>query len=74
MVKDAPNHIIENMIGLAQTSYEILEDSDILIFLVVLITPTCMVLITGPKLGSRYPPSERRLIQSIYDHIFSARV
>ena len=38
MAKDAPNHIMMNMIGLAQTSLEILEDSDILIFTVVLIT------------------------------------
>ena len=39
MVKDAPNHVPMNMIGLAQTSREILEDGDIPIFPVVLITP-----------------------------------
>ena len=40
MVKYAPNHIPMNIIGLAQTSQEILENGDILTFLVVLITPT----------------------------------
>ena len=39
MVKDAPNHVSMNMIGLAQTSREIRKDSDIPIFLVVLSTP-----------------------------------
>ena len=39
MVKDAPNNIPMNMIGLAQTSYEILEEGDILILPVVLIAP-----------------------------------
>ena len=38
MVKESPNHITMNMIGLSQTSREILEEGDILIFLVVLIT------------------------------------
>ena len=38
MVKDAHNHIPMAVIGLAHTSREILEDSDILIFQVVLIT------------------------------------
>ena len=42
MMKDAPNHIPINMIGLAQTSREILEGGDILIFLVVLITPQAL--------------------------------
>ena len=40
MVKDTPNYIPINMIGLAQTSIEILEDGYILIFPVVLIIPT----------------------------------
>ena len=40
MVKYAPNHVRMNMIGLAQTSREILENSDVPIFLVVLITLT----------------------------------
>ena len=40
MVKDAPNHILMNMIGLAQTSHEILDDGDILISPVVFNTPT----------------------------------
>ena len=39
MVKDAPNHIPMNMIGLAQTSREILEDGDVPIFPVVISTP-----------------------------------
>ena len=39
MVKDAPNYVLMNMIGLTHTSREILEDSDVPIFLVVLITP-----------------------------------
>ena len=38
-MKDAPNHVPMNMIGLAQTSREILEDGDVPIFLVVLSTP-----------------------------------
>ena len=56
MAKDASNHITMNMIGYAQTSREILEEGDILILPVILTTPTRMVLITGPKLGSHYPP------------------
>ena len=39
MVKDDPYHIPMNIIDLAQTSREITEDGDILIFPVVLITP-----------------------------------
>ena len=39
MAKDAPNNIPMNKIGLSQTSREILEEGDILIFPVVLITP-----------------------------------
>ena len=39
MVKNAPNHIPMNMIGLAQTSGEILKSGDILIFPVILIIP-----------------------------------
>ena len=35
-----------NMIGLAQTSRKILEDSDVLIFPVVLITPKALRYIT----------------------------
>ena len=62
MVKDAPNNIMMNIIGLAQTSRKILKGGDILIFSVVLITPTRMVIITGPKLVSNYLPSTWRLI------------
>ena len=43
MVKDVPNNFPMNIIGLAQTSLEILEDSDILIFTVVLITPKALL-------------------------------
>ena len=39
MMKYSPNHVPINMIGLAQTSREILEDGDVLIFPVVLINP-----------------------------------
>ena len=74
MVKDAPNNILMNMICSSQTLHKILEDGDILIFLVVLITPTHVVLMTGPKSVSNYPPSAWRLIQSVYDRIFSASV
>ena len=38
MVKDAPNRVPMNTIGLAQTSHEILEDGDVPIFLLVLST------------------------------------
>ena len=39
MVKDAPNNIPMNMIGLDQTSREILKDGDIIVLPVFLITP-----------------------------------
>ena len=39
MVKDATNHFPMNMIGLAHTSREILDNGDVPIFLVVLSTP-----------------------------------
>ena len=45
MVKDAPNHVPVNMIGSAHTSLEILKDSDVPIFLVVIITPYSLQLI-----------------------------
>ena len=38
-MKDDPNHVTMNIIGLAQTSREILKDSDVPILPVVLITP-----------------------------------
>ena len=38
-MKDAPNHVPMNIIGLAQTSREILEDGDVPLFIVVLSTP-----------------------------------
>ena len=43
MVKDAPNHVPMNMIGLVQTSRKILEDGDVPIFPVVLFTPNYKV-------------------------------
>ena len=42
MVKDTPNHITMNMIGLAQTSGEKLKDGDILIPPVFLINPKAL--------------------------------
>ena len=44
MVKEAPNHVPMNMIGLTQTSPKILEDGDIPIFQVVIITPDSLQL------------------------------
>ena len=38
-MKEASNRVPVNMIGLAQTSREILEDSDVSIFPVVIINP-----------------------------------
>ena len=78
MMKDAPNHVLINMICLAQTSREILKDSDIRISPVVLITPKALR--TSVKTnncswsGSHYPPSARSLIQYVYDCIFGASV
>ena len=72
MVKDAPNNIPDNIIGSSQTSREILEDGDIPTFPVVLITLNHIVQMNGPKSGSHYPHSARRLIQSVYGRIFSA--
>ena len=42
MAKDAPNHVLMNMIGLDQTSREIIEDSDVPIFPVLLMTPKAL--------------------------------
>ena len=61
MVKYAPNYVPMNMIGLAQTSREILEDGDVPIFLVVLSTPYSLQLslyhhcdLTGIRLSTFY--------------------
>ena len=43
VAKDSPNHVPMNMIGLYHNSRKILEDSDVPISPVVLITPTRMV-------------------------------
>ena len=72
MVKDAPNQILMNMIGQAQTSRKIFEDSDILMFPVVLITLTRMDHTSVPKSGSHYPHYVWKLIQSVYDSLLSA--
>ena len=72
MVKDVPNNFPTNMIGLTQTSREILQDSDVPILPVVLLRipyiSTVFILV------SRYPPSAWRLIQYVYDRKFSAIV
>ena len=73
ILKDDPNHVPMNMIGLAQTSCKIPKDGDVLILPVVLITPDYPQL-TMIVTVSHYPPSSRRLIQSVYDGIFSASV
>ena len=39
MAKDNPNYILMKMIGLDQTSHEILQDGDVPIFTVGLINP-----------------------------------
>ena len=44
--EDAPNYFPINIVGLSQTSREILEDGDVLIFLVVLINPNYLRYIT----------------------------
>ena len=49
MVKDAPNHIPTNMIGLAHTSSEIPEDGNVPIFLLVLTTPKSLRYTTAPN-------------------------
>ena len=74
MMKDAPSHIMTNMIGYAHIYLKILEDRYILILPVILFTLNRMVLMTGPKSGSKYPPSAWRLIKYTYDRIFSASV
>ena len=42
MVKYSPNHIMMNTIGSAHTSREILKDLDILILILVLVTPKAL--------------------------------
>ena len=42
VVKEAPNYIPIQMIGLTHSSREIIEDSDVLILPVVLITPKAL--------------------------------
>ena len=71
MVKDAPNDVTTNMIGLAQTSREILKDGDDPIFPSVLITSDYLHLTVIVPV-SHYPSSARRLIQYVYDRTFSA--
>ena len=73
MVKDYPNHIPTDMIGLAQTSREIIDDSDIPILPVVLFTLDSVKL-TAIVPVPHYTPTAHRLIQSVYGHMFSDRV
>ena len=61
------------MIGLAQTSREIIENGDIPILPVVLITPDFLQLTVIVPV-THYTPTAQRLIQYVYDHIFSASV
>ena len=42
-MKDAPNNVPMDMIGLSHTSREILKYGDVPVFPVFLITPTCKV-------------------------------
>ena len=72
-VKDAPNHVPMNTIGLSHTSREILEYGDVPILLMVLITPDSLQL-TMILPVSNYPTSTLRLIQYVNDRIFSASV
>ena len=72
-MKDAPNHVTVNMIGLAQTSHKILEDGDISISPVVLITLYYLqVTVIVPV--SHYLLSVQRLIQYVYELTFSTSV
>ena len=73
MLKDAPNHVPMNMIGLAHTSRKIIEDGDVLIFPVVLITPDYLQLTVIVSV-SYYPPFVQRLIQSVYERTLSTSV
>ena len=73
MVKNAPIHVPIIMVGLSQTSRKILEVGDVPIFPVVLINPYYLQLTVIVPV-SHYPPSERRLIQYVYDFTFSASV
>ena len=61
VLKDSPNHVAMNMIGLSQTSREILEDGDIPIFPVVLSTMNSLQFNFIVPV-SRYPPYAWRLI------------
>ena len=71
MMKDALNHFPMNMICLSQASREILENGDVPIFTVVLSTPYSLHLTVIIPV-SQYPTSVRRLMQSVYEHTFSA--
>ena len=73
MVKDSPDHVPMNIIGLSQTSREILEDGDVPILPVVLITPDYLQLTVIVPV-SHYTNYARTLIQYVYDRTFSVRV
>ena len=78
MVKDTPNHVTVNMIGLAQTSHKIFKNGDVPIFPVVLNTPyplqysVLTIIVIVPV--SQYATSAGRLIKYVYDRTFSASV
>ena len=48
MVKEAPNYVPMNTIGASQTLHKIIEEADVPIFLVVLITPKDLRYTTSP--------------------------
>ena len=77
MVKETPNHVPINMIGLAQTSRKIIEDGDVPIFLVVLSNPESLHSslnhycdCTGMLLSTLC----MEVIQNVYDRTFSFSV
>ena len=73
MVKDDPNHIPMNIIGSSHTSRKILEEGDIILFPVVLITPKSLRYNRSPSV-LHYPPSARSFVPYVYDRTFSASV
>ena len=78
MLKDDPNHILMNIIGLSHTSPEILKDGDILILPVVLITPKALrpIFQTNNRcqLGSHYHLLQGGQYNLYMTRTFSSRV
>ena len=56
-MKDSPNHVPMNIIGLAQTSHKIIKDGDVPIFPEFLINLDSLQLTVIVPV-SHYPPSE----------------